>query len=389
MKILFYLPVTTPWWFGELIAPMIRTVAAAAEVHVMIAPRWRNTGIDAEHLAPLADLDGIQWHIIDEDNPETFRTNGASVPGLLDLIHQIAPDLTLARSADVRTPAQFPGTVRYIMEGAPPPFEILPLRILVEERPFSLGILPTGSELVAERCMAAFADIWAGSEHFRHPPLERTWRTSFGLPLERPILAVPLPYEHEENYFLMSAGFSKAVDLIRHLLRTLDNDIFLAITDHPLNRRHVDRQDVNQLILKNHERAALCQLDGVASSFAGGATGVLAVRADAVLIDQSKSWSLAAHAGTPMVHVGSSSVADWLNAKELTSTNWRKYAPEKLRAPDAIAAQRYFCWHLGARVFDPHRLTLERLLAHVSGQVGDDIIESNAHIMRTRYRAAA
>jgi hypothetical protein len=389
MKILFYLPVITPWWFSELVAPIMRAVYAEAEVHVMIAPRWRNTGIDAEHLAPLADLDAIHWHIVEDDDPERFRTDSAPVPGLLDLVHEIAPDITLARSASTKLLDQFPGVVRYIMEGAPPPFEILPLRILLEEKPFCLGQMPANAGPVADRCVDALADIWADSDRFRHPPMAKSWRTNFGLPAGRPILAVPLHYEHEENFFLINAGFPKAVDLIRHLLRMLDKDIFLAVTDHPLNRRYVDRKEVNQLILEHSGRAALCQLDGVASNYAGGATGVLAVHADALLIDQSKSWSLAAHAGTPMVRVGQSEMAGWLNATDSVDPMLRKWTPGRLRAPDAEAARRYFCWHLGARVFDPHRLTLDRLLAHVSGQVDDSVIESNAHIMRERYRVAA
>jgi hypothetical protein len=389
MKILFYLPVITPWWFTELVAPIIRAAHAEAEVHVMIAPRWRNTGVEPEHLAPLADLEHIRWHIIDEEDPEPFRVDGASVPGLMDLVHEIAPDITLARSPDTRTLARFPGTVRYIMEGAPPPFEILPLRILIEEQPFRLGMMPADAGPVADRCTAAFADVWADSDRFRHPPLEKSWRTSFGLPQERPILAVPLHYEHEENFFLMHSDFPRAVDLVRALLRMVDQDVFLAITDHPLNRRYVDRSALNQLVRNNSERAALCQLDGVASSFSPGASGVLAVRADAMLVDLSKSWALAAHAGTPIVRVGRASTADWLNATGLADQRLRKFTPGRLPAPDAEAARRYFCWHLGARVFDPYQLTLERLLAHVSGQVGDDIIESNARIMRERYRKAA
>ncbi len=105
MKILFYLPVVTPWWFTEMMTPLMRALHGAAELHVMVAPIWRNTGIGGEHLLRRADLDRIQWHIIDEENPELFRRNGTAVPGLLDLVDTIGPDLTIARSADFATPA--------------------------------------------------------------------------------------------------------------------------------------------------------------------------------------------------------------------------------------------------------------------------------------------
>jgi hypothetical protein len=385
MKILFYLPVVTPWWFSELIAPMIRALHDEAEVHVMIASLWRNTGIEAENLAPLSDLERIHWHVIDPDHGEAFRFDGASVPGLLDLVAQIAPDLTLARSADTHTPARFPGPLRYIMEGALPPFDIAPPPILIEETPFALGAMPAGSDAIADHCVGALADLWAASDRFRYPELRSNWRRSLGLPTERPILAVPLHYEHEENLFLMHSRFPKAVDLITHLLATLDEDVFLAVSDHPLNRRHVDRREVDLLLQDNGDRAALCQLD----RNPGATSGILAAHADAVLIEMSKSWGMAAHVGTPMIHIDGANPANWLRATALSNPMLRDWSKARLERPDPVATHRYFCWHLGTRTIDPHALTLDRLMQHVSGQVSDSIIDANARNLRNRWLEAA
>ena len=105
MRILFYLPIVTPWWFENIVVPMLRALRggerAPAELHVMIAPMWRGTGIEAGHLAAAADLADVHWHVVDEGEPDQFRLAGGEVPGLLDRVAAIAPDLTLARSADV------------------------------------------------------------------------------------------------------------------------------------------------------------------------------------------------------------------------------------------------------------------------------------------------
>ena len=385
MRILFYLPVVTPWWFSEMIAPMMRALHDEAEIHVLVGAMWRNTGIDAEHLNPLADLERINWHIVGEEGCEDFRTNGAAVPGLLDLVAEINPDLTLARSADTTTLEQFPGIVRFIMEGEQPPFTILPLCLIIEEKPFALGAMPAEALPLADRCVGAFTEVWDDSERFRRPSLRADWRTVLGVPRNRPVLAVPLPYEHEENFFLMHSRFPTAVDLMRHLLRTVDKDVFLAVSDHPLNRRFVDRKELDRLVLDNSERAALCQLDGVP----GGTSGVLAVHADAVLVELSKSWSLAAHNGTPIVHIDGANPADWLNSTPLSDSRLRQWSANALSAADPVAARRYFSWHLGARVFDPNMITLDRLMQHVSGQVSDAVIDSNADILRNRLQQAA
>ena len=385
MKILFYLPVATPWWFTERFAPLIRTLHGAAELHVMVAPLWRNTGIEGDHLAPFSDLEGIGWHIIDAGDPETFRTDGAAIPGLLDLVQDIAPDLTIARSADFRTPGLFPGTVRYLMEGIAPPYDLPTYPLVLEEKPFCMGMMPHGAEATVDLCLSSLADIWNRADAYRSPALARSWRDRLGLPAERPILAVPLQYEHEENFFLGSSAFPDAVSLARHLFETVDSTVFLAFTDHPLNLRFADRTEINALIADNSDRAAMCSCDVAV----GGATALLAAYADAFLIDQSKSWSLAAYCGTPMVHIGNATLAPWLNATPVDDPRIRNWTGTSLPSADPEAMRRWFCWHMGARMFHPQELTLDRLVHHVNGTTDAAIIRSNAALLRDGYRKAA
>ncbi len=44
MHVLFYLPVVTPWWFDNIVAPLIRAAASDARVSVLVPPLWRGTG---------------------------------------------------------------------------------------------------------------------------------------------------------------------------------------------------------------------------------------------------------------------------------------------------------------------------------------------------------
>jgi hypothetical protein len=237
MRILFYLPVVTPWWFREVITPMLRALhrgGGAVELHVMVAPLWRNTGLQPDDLLPAADLDeAVHWHIIDQGEPEQFRLSGAEVPGLLDQVNRIDPDITLARSADFAISRQFPGVVRYIMEGAAPPFGTDPEHVVLDERPFAPAEVPahaaTLADAIAERLRPS-RDLVQRRPSAGAPAM---LRERLGLPSDRRVVAIPLQYAHEENFFLHHAGFPDGLALIGRLLAELDESVVLAFVDHP------------------------------------------------------------------------------------------------------------------------------------------------------------
>lgn len=365
MKILFYLPVVTPWWFDAILVPMLRALEREAELHVMIAPLWRNTGVDPEQLVPLADLGNVQWHIIHGDEHPLFRTQGLKVAGLLDRVVAIGPDLTLCRSADFVTPARFPGTVRYLMEGAAPPFETDPRCILLDKTPFTQGVLPPLSRALREACLAAIAPFWDDAMARFHAIDPPDWRARLGLPRERPVLAVPLHYEHEENLFLNHAAHPDSVSLIDALLVRLGDEPVLAIADHPLNRQHLDRAALIERVAQAPDRLILTQAD----EYPGGATALLARHADGLVQDLSKVWSLAAFFGTPLLRVGVAPSAPWLHAQTDVARFVAALRKGRASRPDEAHARLWFGWHLGTRILHPAAadFDLASLLRQVHG----------------------
>jgi hypothetical protein len=271
-----------------------------------------------------------------------------AVPGLIDSIAAIAPDLTLARSSDFATPGIFPGMVRYIMEGAAAPFATDPSWVVLEEAPFSYGFMPDGFVLPPE--LAARVDaLWAGAAKRFGP---------FSIPLSRPQLAVPLPYEHEENLFLQHSAFGDSAALLQSLLETMPEEWRIVVSDHPLNKQHVDRGALSDFMAAAPDRL----------SEAEGDTDAMVAGASAVFTDLSKSWTLAAFAGKPLLHVGQRAMAPWLKAGAQVG---------ELAPPDRDEARRWFGWHLAARLLRPEAVELNLLLRHVRGQQNFDDMDAN------------
>ena len=161
MRVLFYLPVVTPWWFDNIVAPVIDHLAAQAEVHVIVPPLWRGTGIGPDQLPRVAAADLIQWHIMDGEDHQKLRTGGAPFDELIDLVHDIDPDISLCRSADLDTPRRFPGIVRYMMEAAFPPFPSLDQWFVLREQPFDHCVMPRLGPTERHALDAGFEEIWS------------------------------------------------------------------------------------------------------------------------------------------------------------------------------------------------------------------------------------
>lgn len=381
MRILFYLPVVTPWWFREIIVPIMRALhngAAPTELHVMIAPLWRNTGAEANDLLAAADLDAVHWHVIDEGDPDQFRVSGAEVPGLLNLVHAIAPDLTLARSADFAISSQFPGVVRYVMEAAASPFAYQRHYVVLEEEPFAPALVPAWATAQADAYAECLRRVRPLVEQCRPLAAPAVLRATLGLPGDRRVIAVPLQYEHPENYFLLHSRFPDALILLDRLLAEVPGDVVLAVTDHPLNRMYgdqpdhplyVDRRAVKELIARHPGRIVDCT--------AWRAADMLAICADAMLNDLSKSWTLSAFFGTPLVNIGARPAAEWLNALADLEALPAALASGPLARADPIEAWRWFGWHLGARLAEPDTLTLDRLVRCVEQRPSEADVARN------------
>jgi hypothetical protein len=379
VKILFYLPAVTPWWLDNIVGPMLRVLSgdrARVELHVVAAKLWRNTGVTLESYLGLADLSDIRWHIV-EHEAEAFRFAGAQVPGLAETIAAIDPDLTLARSADLALAQWMPGTVRYIMEGAAPPFDTDPRWIVLDEVPFRHGHIPDAATDLADACAAQLAPAWAAAERRLGAPT----RESLGLPADRPIVAVPLNYEHDENLFLTHAAAPRGVDLVARLLAALPDEIVLAVSDHPLNRLHVDRSEIDALVGRHAHRARLFPTPGD--------TNMLAQISDAMVIDLSKSWAIAAFFGTPMLDLGTRAHADWLHAVPGVAALADTLAGGERAAPAQADARRWFGWHLGGRIADAAALPLERLLRCVADRPTEGDAMDNCAMLLARQAQPA
>ncbi|MBO9576490.1 MAG: hypothetical protein J7494_12180 [Sphingobium sp.] len=370
MKILFYLPAVTPWWFETIITPMLRALHAEAELHVIVAPLWMNTGLEMRHVEPLADLPAINWHIVQADDPAQFRLDGVAVEGLLDLVCAINPDITIARSADRKTPALFPGTVRHIMEPGADPFRVPHRWFVLDESPFHHGFMPEGTEALADHAATLIAPFWQAMTAKYAEPDAKSLRARLGLPKDRPVLAVPLQYEHEENLYGVGSPLQRGPAFIRELLDRLDAEIVLAISDHPLNAQFLQRGELDLIARDFPDRICLYS----AGDDRRSPTSLLIRASDAVLIDRSKCVTQATFLGAPIVHVGDSVMADWMNATPLAALTANALARRGLPAPDAAMTRRWFGWHYGMRLTDFETVTLKTLQSRIFNDMDEAAI---------------
>src|SRR3546814_21016486 len=106
MRVLFYLPVITPWWFDNIVGGMIKTLSAVFDVHVIVPSLWSGTGIGPDQIVPLLDQGDVNWHVLDSDRYRHIRTSAQEMPEILDLVSKIDADYTLFRSPDITPPNQ-------------------------------------------------------------------------------------------------------------------------------------------------------------------------------------------------------------------------------------------------------------------------------------------
>ncbi|MEP2734665.1 MAG: hypothetical protein ABJP34_00080 [Erythrobacter sp.] len=350
LRVLFYLPVITPWWFENIVIHLIRKLASDHEVHVMVPPLWRNTGVGPDQVPLIADLAHVHWHVLDGPDHPLLRTNASDQADLIELVREIGPQITLCRSADIKTPALFPGRVRYIMEAAAPPFETEPQWVWLAPTLFDAGILPKFTHAQTAQLDRLAEQLWPDV----HAAIERVpsrhgFLIETGITPDRAIIGLALEYEHEENFFLQHHPYLSNAAMICAILDQLDERHVLAITNHPLNELYSDNSAIEQAVATSNGNAILLKN----GETAGQTTLSLAQHASGMIIANSKSWCACAAQGVPFLRLSKFANADWLGTYNNMPEFLTDIASGKARRPDPKLARRWFGYHLANNAFDP------------------------------------
>lgn len=347
-RILLYLPNVTPWWFDNIISRLVRVLASDADVHIMVPPLWRGTGITEAQLAPYADGPAVTWHILDDDSHPALRTSATGDGALLGLINSLDADFTLCRSADIEVTHAFPGVVRFIMEGAAPLLGNGGTPVMFTSRLFEYGALPPLPEEQLAALEEAFAPIWARLGTKMAAGAGPSWRVAAGVDPDRKVVALPLEYEFEDEFIRPHRRFASNVELISHVAKRLDRDIFLAVTNHPLNDLYVDPAPVEEIIASLGDRAAIIrsEVKGI------NGTDMVARDCDGAILELSKCYVVHAFFGVPIVRLSSFPTASWLNASPDLETFSDAIRDGRASPPDPRSTRRWFAHHIANSAVD-------------------------------------
>ncbi|MET0307241.1 MAG: hypothetical protein ABW023_00915 [Sphingomonas sp.] len=365
MKVLFYLPVVTPWWFDCVIEPLIRTLATECEVHVLAPAPWRGTGIGPRELARCVDLPDIRWYSMDgADHPST-RTVPEARTDIVAFVRDLAPDYTLCRSADHETVRAFPGTARLLMEGRLEPFAPPPHWFLFADRSHDYGILPALSQDERDTLARLIEPAWTRL-HERYAKREGDRTRVFarcGIPDDRRVLLMPLEVESEDNFFDMyRVGARPNHRLVADLAERVGPGFTLAVTNHPINDKLVDSAPLI---------ATIAELDNVvlAPPAIGNlpATLALARHADGMILGDSKTYALGAFFGVPMLRRTQFETGAWLNSHSDLDRFLPAVAAGEAVAPSPEDARLWFGFYMANQLLDPRApgVTAEQILAHM------------------------
>ncbi|MGB5725260.1 MAG: hypothetical protein WBM39_12690 [Parasphingorhabdus sp.] len=383
-RIIFYLPVVTPWWFANIVVHLIRVLAREHEVHVLVPPLWNNTGMGEEQIDLVADLDHVIWYMLDGPDHPRLRVDASSEEDLIALVRDINPDFVLCRSADIVTPARFPGIVRYIMEGAAPPVRTGANWVTLSPSLFDHGLMP---DLSLEQCAeldGLAAPIW--EQMLQEPvlPDRAEFLTMTGLPEDKIIIGLPLEYEQAENFFGQHHRYASNAEMIAAIAPMLSDDMVLAVTNHPLNELYGDKKALE---------AALASLDGKAmlingTKIAGQATLALTKQSDGMIVGNSKSWSACAAFATPMMRLSDFATGDWVQAYDQLPAFLAAIGDGSATSADTVVAQRWFAFHLANSIFDPGdpALTADDLVSRMIDPVQPERWEQAMARYQTQYQ---
>ncbi|MBD9510522.1 hypothetical protein IB265_27535 [Ensifer sp. ENS10] len=381
-NILFYLPVVSERYFEWFVAPLVRILVADAEIHIVAPPQWLATGVTERQKALLADIENIQWHILDVEDHESLRTSPADPEYVVKLIEALNPNYVFCRSADVSTPMLFPGKIRFMMESIIPPFRLRsdlssPL-MLDGPRLYDQGFMPDLTLDQRHAIATRFRPRWEAVRAETAPLQSAREQYLFeaGLPVDRKIIALPLNVEAQNNFFIKVHSITPSnIKLIDELASHLGDDFVLALTEHPLNRKGdplVDQsvESLDPLIEKWRGKVIVVDASGPT----GDATTSLVQHSDGVVICESKSFGYAAFFQKPIFRVSKYRSADWMNAYLDFKLFLSDILKESAFVPVDDEAMLWFGYHWANNVFalsDP-KLTLEDIVDRFERPVNAD-----------------
>ncbi len=371
MRFLFYLPVVTPWWFANILLPLIEKLAGEHAIEVLAPLPWRGTGIGQQEVDLCAHLPHVRWHLVQDAAHPSLRTDPPQRDAIVSFVASLKPDYVLCRSADLRTTELFPGVVRHLTEGAADPLVLAPSAIHFTASPFDHGVLPPldGAQIAElDRLIEPHWEALAASVQFEEAE-RRRFREWAGLPDDRPVLCLPLEYEHEENFFTIHRiGARPNAAMVEELLGQLGEHVFLALTNHPLNEAHVDNTALRNLALAYPSRMRLLPPD---NPLCARTTWRLLREVDGVILGDSKVFSVAGLIGTPILRRTRFKTGGWLNAADDIAAFASDIVQGSAATPDRARARTWFAFHVANNLLwsKAPDLTAPEIIAHLDRPV--------------------
>lgn len=369
MRILFYLPVITPWWFENIMVHLIRAAAQDAEVHVAITPLWRTTGIGERQLQDCADLTDVHWHTLGGEGHESLRTRPDDPDAVVDFVRSIDPDYTFCRSADMATPRRFPGQVRFVMEASVPPTPMPTWVTLQAGGIYDHGLLPPLDAAQRSYLDGRMAPDWARLQ--AQYPVNDAARAAYcaeaGLPGDRRIVTLPIDYEGEENFFYALHRVTPPnAEFIAEAARHAGDDIMIALTKHPIERDK-PYPEIARVVAQMPDRLRIVEAPGPA----GHPTLSLMQHGDGLIVRDSKAFAFSPFFGKPMLRMTGFASGDWMNAYDDLPAFFDAVRSGEARTAAPEDARTWFAFHHANNVFDADdvELTLEDLLDRVDRPV--------------------
>lgn len=379
MRVLFYLPVITPWWFEKIIVPLLEKLVVDNEVHILAPMFWQGTGVGQPQYDLCEHMPHICWHVATDQDHISMRTKAKQAPAIIDFVRSLEPDFVLCRSADLETVRHFPGIVRHITEGGAEPL-LLPVgAVHFTGQPFAHGLLPDLGDDEVARLDKLIASYWQPLLDVPEAKAEAqaAFRDWAKLPSDQPVLFLPLEYEHEENFFTIHRdGAVPNARFVEELIEQLDPRVFVAMTNHPLNELHVDNSAIEMLAATHPERLAL--LPGETPS-GTRTTASLMRAADGVLLGDSKAFSLAAFCGTPIVRRSHFETGEWLEASKDLVSFCDALMSGSAVPPSLAKARTWFAYHAANNLISPRdqSLTGRDILERVTNPIDPNRWEKN------------